>query len=233
MLDTHAERLSRGRRRALRVRPPAACRAAEFFTKYQDRVMFGKDTYEPSEYPYYWRVFETHDEYFDYYRNYHAFWKLYGMGLPDAVLKKLYYQNALEDHAGNAADRLVGWPLADHQLVLHRDHSGGFARQLDGTGPFRFVADAALERNHAVVVFDIDRGRLDGIVERHLRLDLSGQRGAADGVLRLVRADGDFLAHRRAGLARLRGIDGMGVRRYGPKVPRTDGSCHDRQPGIP
>ena len=25
--------------------------AAQFFTKYQDRVMFGKDTYEPSEYP--------------------------------------------------------------------------------------------------------------------------------------------------------------------------------------
>ena len=40
--------------------------------------------------PYYWRVFETTDEYFDYYRDYHAFWKLYGMGLPDAVLKKLY-----------------------------------------------------------------------------------------------------------------------------------------------
>ncbi len=36
-----------------------------------------------------------HDEYFDYYRDYHAFWKLYGMGLPDEVLKKLYYKNAL------------------------------------------------------------------------------------------------------------------------------------------
>jgi predicted TIM-barrel fold metal-dependent hydrolase len=67
----------------------------EFFTKYQDRVLFGKDAYEPSEYPYYWRVFETNDEYFDYYRGYHAFWKLNGMGLPDAVLRKLYYQNAL------------------------------------------------------------------------------------------------------------------------------------------
>ena len=69
---------------------------AGFFTKYQDRVLFGKDTYEPSEYPYYWRVFETTDEYFDYYRTYHAFWKLYGMGLPDGVLKKLYYQNAVK-----------------------------------------------------------------------------------------------------------------------------------------
>jgi uncharacterized protein len=74
-------------------RQPRASR--EFFTKYQDRVLFGKDAYEPSEYPYYWRVFETNDEYFDYYRGYHAFWKLNGMGLPDAVLRKLYSQNAL------------------------------------------------------------------------------------------------------------------------------------------
>ena len=36
------------------------------------------------------------DEYFDYYRDYHAFWKLYGLALPDGVLRKLYYQNALK-----------------------------------------------------------------------------------------------------------------------------------------
>ena len=35
------------------------------------------------------------DEYFDYYRNYHAFWKLYAIDLPDAVLKKVYRDNAL------------------------------------------------------------------------------------------------------------------------------------------
>jgi uncharacterized protein len=69
--------------------------AHEFFVKYQDRVLFGKDSFQPEEYPYYWRVFETADEYFDYYRDYHAFWKLYGMNLPDQVLKKLYYANAL------------------------------------------------------------------------------------------------------------------------------------------
>jgi predicted TIM-barrel fold metal-dependent hydrolase len=69
--------------------------AHAFFVKYQDRLLFGKDSFQPDEYPYYWRVFETADEYFDYYRDYHAFWKLYGMNLPDAVLKKLYYQNAL------------------------------------------------------------------------------------------------------------------------------------------
>jgi uncharacterized protein len=70
--------------------------AHDFFVKYQDRILFGKDSFQPDEFPYYWRVFETKDEYFDYYREYHAFWKLYGIDLPDAVLKKLYYQNALK-----------------------------------------------------------------------------------------------------------------------------------------
>jgi predicted TIM-barrel fold metal-dependent hydrolase len=70
--------------------------AHDFFVKYQDRILFGKDAYQPDEYPYYWRTFETADEYFDYYRDYHAFWKLYGLALPDAVLRKLYYQNALK-----------------------------------------------------------------------------------------------------------------------------------------
>jgi predicted TIM-barrel fold metal-dependent hydrolase len=69
--------------------------AKEFFEKYSDRILFGKDSFAPDEYPYYWRVFETEDEYFDYYRNYHAFWKLYGMGLSDDVLRKVYYENAL------------------------------------------------------------------------------------------------------------------------------------------
>ena len=81
--------------------------AHDFFVKYQDRILFGKDAFEPSEYPYYWRVFETHDEYFDYYRNYHAFWKLYGIDLPDAVLKKVYYRNALTLTPGLPQS---GWP---------------------------------------------------------------------------------------------------------------------------
>jgi len=70
--------------------------AHDFFVKYQDRILFGKDNYQPDEYPYYWRVLETSDEYFDYYRDYHAFWKLYGIALPDDVLKKLYFENALK-----------------------------------------------------------------------------------------------------------------------------------------
>lgn len=69
--------------------------AREWFIKYQNRVLFGKDIWEPSEYHYYFRVLETADEYFDYYRKRHAFWKMYGLNLPDNVLKKLYYKNAL------------------------------------------------------------------------------------------------------------------------------------------
>ncbi|MBR9682951.1 amidohydrolase family protein [Candidatus Woesearchaeota archaeon] len=70
--------------------------AREWFIKYQDRIMFGKDSWNPEEYYVYFRVLETEDEYFDYYRKRHAFWKMYGLGLPDEVLKKLYYKNALK-----------------------------------------------------------------------------------------------------------------------------------------
>jgi uncharacterized protein len=86
-------------------RQPRAAR--DFFVKYQDRVLFGKDSFAADEFPYYWRVFETADEYFDYYRDYHAFWKLYGMELPDVVLKKVYYRNALRVTPGLPQ---TGWP---------------------------------------------------------------------------------------------------------------------------
>lgn len=70
--------------------------AQEFFIKYQDRILFGKDTYRPVEFHTYFRVLESDDEYFDYFRKRHAFWKMYGMNLPDEVLKKVYYKNALK-----------------------------------------------------------------------------------------------------------------------------------------
>ena len=70
-------------------------RAKEFFAKYQDRILFGKDSWEPDEYATYFRVLETQDEYFPYHKKYHAFWAMYGMGLPDSILKKIYYKNAL------------------------------------------------------------------------------------------------------------------------------------------
>jgi hypothetical protein len=54
-----------------------------------------RNTYQPTEYHTYFRVLETADEYFDYYRRRHAFWKMYGLDLPDEVLKKICYKNAL------------------------------------------------------------------------------------------------------------------------------------------
>lgn len=74
-------------------RQPRAAR--EFMTRHQDRVLFGKDAWAPEEYHVYFRVLETADEYFPYYRKRHAFWRMYGLDLPDEVLRKLYYQNAL------------------------------------------------------------------------------------------------------------------------------------------
>jgi predicted TIM-barrel fold metal-dependent hydrolase len=69
--------------------------AHDFLVRYQDRVLFGKDIYNRQEYTCYFRAMETRDEYFEYYRKRHAFWRIYGFQLPDEVLKKIYYQNAL------------------------------------------------------------------------------------------------------------------------------------------
>ncbi|WP_246008258.1 amidohydrolase family protein [Chitinophaga lutea] len=70
--------------------------ARQFFEKYQDRILFGKDSWQPEEYATYFRVLETADEYFPYHKKYHAFWRMYGMNLPDDILKKIYYKNALK-----------------------------------------------------------------------------------------------------------------------------------------
>jgi predicted TIM-barrel fold metal-dependent hydrolase len=74
-------------------RQPLAAR--KFFETFQDRILFGKDSWVPEEYTTYFRVLETADEYFPYHKKYHAFWAMYGMNLPDEILKKIYYKNAL------------------------------------------------------------------------------------------------------------------------------------------
>ena len=70
--------------------------AKKFFEKYQDRILFGKDSWKPEEFPTYFRVLETDDEYFPYYKKYHAFWAMYGLDLSDEILKKVYYKNAMK-----------------------------------------------------------------------------------------------------------------------------------------
>jgi uncharacterized protein len=95
LLDTHPNVLVEfGAREAELGREPR--RAREFFTKYQDRIMFGTDNGMDEEmYRNHFRWLETADEYFDYW-GYPAQgrWKIYGMALPDAVLEKIYHLNA-------------------------------------------------------------------------------------------------------------------------------------------
>lgn len=70
--------------------------ARKFFLKYSDRIMLGVDD-RPTEYLYgtYFRFLETFDEYFDYFTSpTQGRWKIYGIGLPDDVLEKVYRGNA-------------------------------------------------------------------------------------------------------------------------------------------
>ena len=68
----------------------------EFFTKYQDRVMFGSDNGMSGEmYQNCFRWLETADDYFDYYGSPdQGRWKIYGLQLPDDILEKIYHRNA-------------------------------------------------------------------------------------------------------------------------------------------
>jgi predicted TIM-barrel fold metal-dependent hydrolase len=83
-------------------RQPRASR--KFLIQYRDRVFFGTDVNDLNGFwrPHF-RFFETEDEYFDHPAQMlspegaplHGRWKIYGIGLPDDVLRKIYYQNAL------------------------------------------------------------------------------------------------------------------------------------------
>jgi len=74
--------------------------ARNFIIKYQDRILFGTDMpVSVDVYRCYFRFLETSDEYFDYpdYMGTWTYtrWKISGLYLPDEVLKKIYYENAL------------------------------------------------------------------------------------------------------------------------------------------
>ncbi len=83
-------------------------RARKFFVDYQDRIMFGTDAtpngkevpqqdLKPVMFQAYFRFLETLDEYFDYAPSPtppQGRWKIYGIGLPDQILKKVYHNNA-------------------------------------------------------------------------------------------------------------------------------------------
>jgi predicted TIM-barrel fold metal-dependent hydrolase len=89
--------------------------ARQFFERYQDRILFGTDAVPKGSstpqqvfgddlYKIYYRFLETEDEYFDYAPAPippQGRWRIYGVGLPPAILKKVYYDNAA---------RLLGMP---------------------------------------------------------------------------------------------------------------------------
>jgi predicted TIM-barrel fold metal-dependent hydrolase len=87
-------------------RQPRAAR--KFFDRWQDRIMFGTDAvpqgietpqqiFNDQLYQIYYRFLETEDEYFDYAPARippQGRWKIYGLGLPEKILRKVYHQNA-------------------------------------------------------------------------------------------------------------------------------------------
>jgi predicted TIM-barrel fold metal-dependent hydrolase len=82
--------------------------ARKFFDKYQDRIMFGTDAVPHGDstpqqvfnellYEIYYRFLETEDEYFDYAPAKvppQGRWRIYGIGLPESILRKVYHDNA-------------------------------------------------------------------------------------------------------------------------------------------
>jgi len=83
--------------------------AREFIMKYSDRVLFGTDgPWSSQRLSLYWRFLETYDEYFPYSdRDFppQGFWNIYGIALPDEVLRKVYHENAARIVPG-VAERL-------------------------------------------------------------------------------------------------------------------------------
>ncbi|MGB2666506.1 MAG: amidohydrolase family protein [Candidatus Acidiferrum sp.] len=72
--------------------------AREFFLKFADRILFGTDLIpEANMYRLHYRFLETRDEYFEYpsHASRQGRWNVYGLYLPDDVLRKVYRENAI------------------------------------------------------------------------------------------------------------------------------------------
>jgi hypothetical protein len=99
-----------------------AAKMRAFFEKYQDRILFGTDTGigagdddmmfgsngaqpptrsdEERFFKQTWRYFETNDKQLESPTPIQGRWKIDGIGLPDAILRKVYFENAV---------RVLGW----------------------------------------------------------------------------------------------------------------------------
>jgi predicted TIM-barrel fold metal-dependent hydrolase len=99
-----------------------AAKMRAFFEKYQDRILFGTDTGigataddmmfgsngelpptradEERFFRQTWRYFETNEKQFESPTPIQGRWKIDGVGLPDAILRKVYFENAA---------RVLGW----------------------------------------------------------------------------------------------------------------------------
>jgi predicted TIM-barrel fold metal-dependent hydrolase len=113
-IDTAARVPEMGRHDAAKMRA--------FFEKYQDRILFGTDTgIGPSDedmmygsngplpptradeerfFKQTWRYFETSDKQFESPTPIQGRWKIDGIGLPESILRKVYFENAV---------RVLGW----------------------------------------------------------------------------------------------------------------------------
>jgi predicted TIM-barrel fold metal-dependent hydrolase len=98
--------------------------ARKFFLNYADRILFGTDGPRSPErlWPH-WRMLETGDEYFSYAEGQYppqGLWNIYGLHLPDEVLRKVYSENAVRLIPGISA-RLEKWSslLTEKQPEAH------------------------------------------------------------------------------------------------------------------
>lgn len=72
--------------------------ARKLFLEFSDRILFGTDLLpDVGMYRLYYRFLETTDEYFEYpsHASRQGRWNIYGLFLPDDVLRKVYRDNAL------------------------------------------------------------------------------------------------------------------------------------------
>lgn len=90
--------------------------ARDFFLAHSERILFGTDGPWPEQrYKAYWRFLESRDEYFSYSEKSippQGLWKIYGIDLPDEVLRQIYHENAARVIPG-VRERLANWPASE------------------------------------------------------------------------------------------------------------------------